>query len=80
MDGYIRHRIEGVSVDIEVVPVEPRGYSARFRLFGDTQDEAQWHAVHHTDCVFESIDEAEEAAKSIAFDMIREHQDRMQQR
>ncbi|WP_239482913.1 hypothetical protein [Paraburkholderia sp. C35] len=25
MDGFVRHQIEGASVDIDVVPVTPRG-------------------------------------------------------
>ena len=29
MDGFMRHQLEGVSVDIQVVPAQPSGYAAR---------------------------------------------------
>jgi hypothetical protein len=76
MDGFITHQIEGVSVDIEVVPMAPHGFTARFRIFGDQHDEPGWHAVHLTEGVFATEGEAEEAAKSLAVDHIRARQSR----
>ena len=73
MDGFIRHRMEGVSVDIEVVPAPPRGFAARFRIFGDAGDEPDWHAVHMTHGSFSTEQQAEEAAKSAALARILAH-------
>lgn len=73
MDGFVRHRIEGVSVDIEVVPAAPRGFAARFRIFGDGGDEPDWHAVHVTQGSFATEQQAEEAAKSAALARILAH-------
>jgi hypothetical protein len=73
MDGFVRHQIEGVSVDIEVIPVAPRGFAARFRIFRDAGDEPDWHAVHVTDGACETAQEAEEAAKSVALVRILSH-------
>lgn len=72
MDGFVRHRIEGVSVDIEVVPAAPRGFTARFRLVGGAS-EPDWHAVHVTHGPFSSEQAAEEAAKSEALVRILAH-------
>jgi hypothetical protein len=66
MDGFVRHQIEGASVDIEVIPAAPHGFAARFRIFGDAAEEPDCHAVHLTDGVFDTAQEAEEAAKSVA--------------
>jgi hypothetical protein len=66
MDGFVRHRIEGASVDIEVIPAAPQGFTARFRIFGDANDEPDWHAVHLTQGPFATRRQAEEAAKSDA--------------
>jgi hypothetical protein len=73
MDGFVRHQIEGASVDIEVIPAAPHGFAARFRIFGHAADEPDWHCVHVTDGVFETAEEAEEAAKSVALDRILSH-------
>ena len=70
MDGYIRHQIEGASVDIDVVPATPRGYCARFRIFRDAADNPEWHQVHQSGSVFDSREEAEEAARSMAFEKV----------
>jgi hypothetical protein len=70
MDGYIRHQIEGASVDIDVVPVKPRGFCARFRIFRDAADEPEWHQVHVSGCVFDTAAAAEEAARSIALEKV----------
>ena len=73
MDGFVRHRIEGVSVDIDVIPAAPHGFTARFRIFGDADDEPDWHAVHLTQGPFETRPQAEEAAKSAALVRILAH-------
>jgi hypothetical protein len=73
MDGFVTHRIEGVSVDIEVVPAEAEGFTARFRIFGDVNDEPDWHAVHLTQGPFSTRRQAEEAAKSAALARILAH-------
>jgi hypothetical protein len=73
MDGFIRHRIEGASVDIEVIPAAPQGFTARFRIFGDASDEPDWHAVHLTQGPFATRRQAEEAAKSAALARILAH-------
>ncbi|MEX3957670.1 hypothetical protein B0G57_101244 [Trinickia symbiotica] len=73
MDGFVRHRIEGVSVDVEVIPAAPQGFTARFRIFGDAGDEPDWHAVHLTQGPFSTRRQAEEAAKSAALTRILEH-------
>jgi len=70
MDGFIRHQIEGASVDIDVVPATPRGYCARFRIFRDAADNPAWHQVHQSGSVFDSREEAEEAARSMAFEKV----------
>jgi hypothetical protein len=70
MDGYIRHQIEGASVDIDVVPATPRGYCARFRIFRDAADTPGWHQVHQSGSVFDTREEAEEAARSMAFEKV----------
>ncbi|WP_240702485.1 hypothetical protein [Trinickia terrae] len=69
----MRHQIEGASVDIEVIPAAPRGFAARFRIFRDAADEAGWHAVHVTNGAFDTAQEAEEAAKSVALARILSH-------
>ncbi|GLU34819.1 hypothetical protein WKR88_20395 [Trinickia caryophylli] len=79
MDGYITHRIEGISVDIEIVYARPRGFTARFRVFGDehagrgAKDEPDWHVVHVAPGAFATEAEAEEAAKSAALAHILAH-------
>jgi hypothetical protein len=73
MDGFIRHRIEGASVDIEVIPAAPQGFTARFRIFGDAGDEPDWHGVHLTQGPFATRRQAEEAAKSAALARILAH-------
>ncbi|WP_269502036.1 hypothetical protein [Burkholderia sp. IMCC1007] len=70
MDGFVRHQIEGASVEIDVVPVTPRGYCARFRIFRDASDRPEWHLVHVSDSVFDTPEEAEEAARSMAVEQI----------
>ncbi|HVE07413.1 MAG TPA: hypothetical protein VNE00_09190 [Paraburkholderia sp.] len=70
MDGYIRHQIEGASVDIDVVPATPRGFTARFRIFRNAADEPEWHRVHQSDCVFDTAQQAEEAARSMAYEKV----------
>jgi hypothetical protein len=73
MDGFIRHQIEGASVDIEVILAESHGFAARFRIFCDATDEPGWHAVQLTNSVFDTAQDAEEAAKSIAMGRILSH-------
>jgi hypothetical protein len=73
MDGFVTHRIEGASVDIEVIPAAPHGFAARFRIFGGAGDEPDWHAVHVTQGSFATKWEAEEAAKSAALARILAH-------
>lgn len=70
MDGFIRHQIEGVSVDIDVIPAAPRGFSARFRLFHDASDNPEWHHVHVSGCVFDTAEQAQEAARSMALEQL----------
>jgi hypothetical protein len=70
MDGYIRHQIEGASVDIDVVPVTPRGFCARFRIFRDAADQPEWHQVHVSGSVFDTAAAAEEAARSMALEKV----------
>jgi len=70
MDGFVRHQIEGASVEIDVVPVTPRGYCARFRIFRDASDRPEWHQVHVSDSVFDTPEEAEEAACSMAVEQV----------
>ncbi|WP_087735554.1 hypothetical protein [Paraburkholderia piptadeniae] len=70
MDGFVRHQIEGASVDIDVVPVTPRGYCARFRIFRDAADKPEWHQVHVSGSVFDTAEEAEEAARSMALERV----------
>ncbi len=70
MDGFVRHQIEGASVDIDVVPARPRGFCARFRIFRDAADRPEWHEVHVSGSVFETADEAEEAARSLALEKV----------
>ena len=65
MDGFVRHQIECASVDIDVVPVTPRGYCARFRIFRDAADKPEWHQVHVSGSVFDTPEEAEEAARPL---------------
>lgn len=76
MDGFVRHQIEGASVDIEVIPTAPHGFAARFRIFCDATDEPDWHAVHVTNGTFDTAQEAEEAAKSVALVRILSHGER----
>jgi hypothetical protein len=73
MDGFVRHRIEGMSVDIEVIPATLEGFSARFRISGDADDEPDWHTVHMTPGPFATRWQAEEAAKSAALARIFAH-------
>ena len=73
MDGFVRHRMEGVSVDIQIVPSQPSGYTARFRVSGEAGDEADWPIVHVARGPFATAQEAEEAAKSAALEHILEH-------
>ncbi|KVO13289.1 hypothetical protein WM22_07595 [Burkholderia ubonensis] len=70
MDGFVRHQIEGASVEIDVVPVTPCGYCARFRIFRDASDKPEWHQVHVSDSVFDTPEEAEEAARSMAVEQV----------
>jgi hypothetical protein len=70
MDGFIRHKIEGISVDIDVIPITPHGFCARFRLFRDAMDQPDWHRVHVSGSVFESAEQAEEAARSMAYEQV----------
>jgi hypothetical protein len=70
MDGFVRHQIEGASVDIDVVPAKPRGFSARFRIFRDAGDQPEWHHVHVSGSVFDTVEEAEEAARSMALEQV----------
>lgn len=72
MDGFVRHRIEGVSVDIQIVPAAPSGFAARYRVSGDTGDEADWPIVHLAQGPFATRQQAEEAAKSAALEHILE--------
>lgn len=72
MDGFVRHQLEGVSVDIQVVPVQPSGYAARFRVSGEPGDEANWPIVHVARGPFPTAQQAEEAAKSAALEHILE--------
>ncbi|KVU09401.1 hypothetical protein WK61_25820 [Burkholderia ubonensis] len=62
--------MEGASVEIDVVPVTPRGYCARFRIFRDASDKPEWHQVHVSDSVFDTPEEAEEAARSMAVEQV----------
>lgn len=78
MDGFVTHRIEGVDVDIEVVPAAAQGFAAqgfaaRFRVGGNGTDEAERHVVHVTQGPFATEAEAEEAAKSAALGWILSH-------
>jgi hypothetical protein len=73
MDGFVRHHMEGVAVDIQVVPVKPSGYAARFRVSGELGDEADWLVVHVAQGPFATAQQAEEAAKSAALQHILEH-------
>lgn len=72
MDGFVRHQMEGVRVDIEVVPAAPSGFTARFRVSGEPGDEAQWPVVHLAQGPFATEQQAEEAAKSAALERILE--------
>ncbi|MGN6665822.1 MAG: hypothetical protein ACTHKH_02440 [Trinickia sp.] len=71
----MRHQIEGVSVDIQVVPAHPSGYAARFRVSGEAGDEANWPIVHVAEGPFATAQQAEEAAKSAALEHILEQGD-----
>jgi hypothetical protein len=73
MDGFVTHRIEGVDVDIEVVPAAAQGFAARFRIGGNGTDETERHVVHVTQGPFATEAEAEEAAKSAALGWILSH-------
>ncbi|WP_228975921.1 hypothetical protein [Paraburkholderia gardini] len=57
-------------MDIDVVPVNPRGFCARFRIFRDAADRPEWHQVHISGSVFDTADEAEEAARSMALEKV----------
>src|SRR5258706_10939013 len=70
MDGFVRHQIEGASVDIDVVPMKPHGFCARFRIFRDAADQPEWHNVHVSGSVFDTAEEAEEAARSMALEKV----------
>lgn len=70
MDGFVRHQIEVGSVDIDVIPVTPRGYCARFRIFRDASDNPEWHQVHVSGSLFDTPEEAEEAARSMAVEQV----------
>ncbi|HEX7684613.1 MAG TPA: hypothetical protein VF446_13960 [Trinickia sp.] len=72
MDGFIRHQMEGVSVDIQIVPVASGGFAARFRVSGEPGDEADWPVVHVAQGPFPTMQQAEEAAKSAALEHILE--------
>ncbi len=72
MDGFVRHQLEGVSVDIEIVPAKPSGYAARFRVSGEPGGEADWPVVHVAHGPFGTTQQAEEAAKSAALEHILE--------
>lgn len=72
MDGFVRHQMEGVAVDIQIVPVQPAGYAARFRISGEPGDEADWPVVHVARGPFATAQQAEEAAKSAALEHILE--------
>ena len=72
MDGFVRHQMEGVSVDIQIVPAEPTGYAARFRVSCEAGDEANWPIVHVARGPFATAQQAEEAAKSAALEHILE--------
>ncbi|HEY3599659.1 MAG TPA: hypothetical protein VGL08_19355 [Paraburkholderia sp.] len=72
MDGYIRHQIEGAGVDIDVIPATSRGFCARFRIFRDAADKPDWHEVHVSGSVFDTVEEAEEAARSMALEKVLE--------
>lgn len=75
MDDFVRHQMEGVCVDIQVVPAEPSGYAARFRVSGEAGDEANWPIVHVARGPFATAQQAEEAAKSAALEHILEQGD-----
>ena len=70
MDGFVRHQIEGARVDIDVIPATPRGFCARFRIFRDASDNPEWHHVHVSDCAFDTAEQAEEAARSMALEKV----------
>ncbi len=70
MDGYIRHQMEGASVDIDVVPALPRGFCARFRIFRDAADQPEWHQVHVSGSIFDTAEDAQEAARSMALEKV----------
>ncbi|GAB6849272.1 hypothetical protein [Paraburkholderia kururiensis] len=70
MDGYVTHQIEGASVDIDVMPVKPHGFCARFRIFRDATDAPAWHQVHVSGSVFDTAQAAEEAALSTALEQV----------
>lgn len=72
MDGFVRHQMEGVSVDIQIVPAAPSGFAARYRVSGDPGDEADWPVVHLAQGPFATMQQAEEAAKSAALQHILE--------
>lgn len=72
MDGFVRHQMEGVSVDVQIVPVKPSGYAARFRISGEPGGEADWPVVHVAHGPFATAQQAEEAAKSAALEHILE--------
>ncbi|RQR52668.1 hypothetical protein DIE18_31325 [Burkholderia sp. Bp9125] len=69
-DASVERQIDGASVEIDVVPVTPRGYCARFRIFRDASDKPEWHQVHVSDSVFDTPEEAEEAARSMAVEQV----------
>ncbi|MDG0022814.1 hypothetical protein [Trinickia sp. Y13] len=73
MDGFVRHQMEGISVDIQVVPAAPSGFAARFRISGEPGDEADWPIVHVANGPFATALQAEEAAKSAALEHILQH-------
>ncbi|HVW51073.1 MAG TPA: hypothetical protein VHC91_11865 [Trinickia sp.] len=73
MDDFVRHQMEGVSVDIQVVPAAPSGFAARFRISGEPGDEADWPIVHVANGPFATALQAEEAAKSAALEHILQH-------
>jgi hypothetical protein len=70
MDGFVTHQIEGASVDIDVVPAKPHGFCARYRIFRDAADQPEWHHVHVSGSTFDTAEEAEEAARSMALEQL----------
>lgn len=70
MDGFVRHLIESVPVDIEVVSVAERRFAARFRVVSAARLASEGHVVHAVPDTFDTPEQAEEAAKSAALAQI----------